>query len=120
MHCPVIALRGVTDPLTKTPDVQAWEQHTTSTLRVHALLGGHLAAQLRTPGSPGSRVVRSADATAHCAEGSFWMVNAVSSSAAATSTTAGPGSATCAWLISLMYGTTPGHPPKFSYPGDFI
>ncbi len=41
VRCPVIALSGVTDPLTSAPDVQAWEQHTTSTLRVHALPGGH-------------------------------------------------------------------------------
>ncbi|MGV9994148.1 thioesterase II family protein [Streptomyces sp. NPDC003374] len=41
VSCPVIALMGTTDPFTNLPDVQAWQQHTTSTLRVHALPGGH-------------------------------------------------------------------------------
>ncbi|MGC9538544.1 thioesterase II family protein [Streptomyces sp. UG1] len=41
VNCPVIALMGATDPLTNAPDVQAWEQHTSSSLRVHVLPGGH-------------------------------------------------------------------------------
>ncbi|MFE6619104.1 thioesterase II family protein [Streptomyces sp. NPDC057740] len=41
VSCPVIALMGATDPLTNGPDVQAWEQHTSSDLRVHTLPGGH-------------------------------------------------------------------------------
>ncbi|MDG4818817.1 alpha/beta fold hydrolase [Micromonospora sp. WMMD956] len=39
--CPVIALMGAADPLTTAPDVQAWERHTTSGLRVHVFPGGH-------------------------------------------------------------------------------
>lgn len=41
VSCPIIALMGATDPLTNTPDVEAWAQHTSSSLRVHTLLGGH-------------------------------------------------------------------------------
>jgi len=41
VNCPVIALMGAADPLTNSPDVQAWERHTSSTLRVHTLPGGH-------------------------------------------------------------------------------
>ncbi|MEV0735401.1 alpha/beta fold hydrolase [Streptomyces sp. NPDC050549] len=41
VSCPVIALMGSMDSLTNPPDVQAWERHTSSTLRVHALPGGH-------------------------------------------------------------------------------
>ncbi|MFE1289833.1 thioesterase II family protein [Streptomyces sp. NPDC058751] len=41
VNCPIIALMGTTDPLTNSLDVQAWQQHTSSTLRVHALPGGH-------------------------------------------------------------------------------
>ncbi|MFE9404226.1 thioesterase II family protein [Streptomyces sp. NPDC006530] len=39
--CPVIALMGDSDPLTKPADVQAWQQHTTATLRTHTFRGGH-------------------------------------------------------------------------------
>ncbi|MEV5434143.1 hypothetical protein [Streptomyces sp. NPDC052701] len=32
---------GAADPLTNGPDVQAWQHHTSSSLRVHVLPGGH-------------------------------------------------------------------------------
>jgi surfactin synthase thioesterase subunit len=41
VDCPVVALTGTTDPLTNPLDVRAWERHTSSTLRVHELPGGH-------------------------------------------------------------------------------
>jgi surfactin synthase thioesterase subunit len=41
VDCPVHALMGTEDPLTTPVDVQAWQHHTTSTLRVHELPGGH-------------------------------------------------------------------------------
>ena len=41
VNCPVVALMGAADPLTNSPDVQAWQRHTSSTLRVHTLPGGH-------------------------------------------------------------------------------
>ena len=41
VSCPIIALMGAADPLTNSPDVQAWQRHTSSTMRVHTLPGGH-------------------------------------------------------------------------------
>ncbi|MFJ9359365.1 thioesterase II family protein [Streptomyces mirabilis] len=41
VDCPVVALTGTTDPLTNPLDVRAWVRHTSSTLRVHELPGGH-------------------------------------------------------------------------------
>ncbi|MFJ8310469.1 MULTISPECIES: thioesterase II family protein [unclassified Streptomyces] len=41
VDCPVVALMGDSDPLTNPADVQAWERHTTATLRVHTFRGGH-------------------------------------------------------------------------------
>lgn len=46
--CPVIALMGATDPLTSAPDVQAWEHHTSSSLRVHVFPGGHFFTNRHT------------------------------------------------------------------------
>ncbi|MFG2858118.1 thioesterase II family protein [Streptomyces mirabilis] len=48
VDCPVVALTGTTDPLTNQPDVRAWERHTSSTLRVHELPGGHFFTNERT------------------------------------------------------------------------
>ncbi|AYG78531.1 Thioesterase PikA5 [Streptomyces hundungensis] len=39
--CPVVALMGNADPLTDPADVQAWEQHTAATFRMHTFHGGH-------------------------------------------------------------------------------
>ncbi|MFJ4538916.1 thioesterase II family protein [Streptomyces tibetensis] len=39
--CPIIALMGAADPFTTYPGVQAWQRHTSSTLRVHTVPGGH-------------------------------------------------------------------------------
>ncbi|KOX01159.1 hypothetical protein ADK65_10675 [Streptomyces sp. NRRL B-1140] len=41
VSCPVIALMGAADPFTTAPAVRAWRRHTSSTLRVHTLPGGH-------------------------------------------------------------------------------
>ncbi|MFE2518310.1 thioesterase II family protein [Streptomyces mirabilis] len=41
VSCPVVALMGAMDPLTNSADVQAWGQHTSLSLRVHRLPGGH-------------------------------------------------------------------------------
>jgi hypothetical protein len=80
----------------------------------------------RTPGSPGSRVVRSAGAISQRAASNSWIANAVSSSAAATSTTARPGRATCASLIycakvlrELLQrpGVRPGHHGRTAWSG---
>ncbi|MFJ8113823.1 thioesterase II family protein [Streptomyces sp. NPDC096132] len=46
--CPVIALMGAADPLTDTPDVQAWERHTSAGVRVHVLPGGHFFTHQHT------------------------------------------------------------------------
>jgi hypothetical protein len=32
VSCPIIVLMGAADPLTDSPDVQAWQRHTSSTL----------------------------------------------------------------------------------------
>ncbi|MFI7503202.1 thioesterase II family protein [Streptomyces sp. NPDC049687] len=45
VDCPVVALMGAADPLTSALGVRAWEQHTTSGLRVHVLPGGHFFTQ---------------------------------------------------------------------------
>ncbi|MEU2427337.1 hypothetical protein ABZ619_41155 [Streptomyces sp. NPDC007851] len=56
---------------------------------------------------------------AHRAVSSSWMAKAVLSSAAATSTTARPGTATCASLTCLTHSTTSRRPQKFSGRGVF-
>ncbi|MEV0907704.1 thioesterase II family protein [Streptomyces hokutonensis] len=48
VSCPIVALMGVTDPLTNEPDVEAWKRHTSSTLQVHTLPGGHFFTNQHT------------------------------------------------------------------------
>lgn len=48
VSCPVVALMGAADPLTNSADVQAWEQHTSSSLRVHRFPGGHFFTNQHT------------------------------------------------------------------------
>ncbi|HET8662208.1 MAG TPA: alpha/beta fold hydrolase [Micromonosporaceae bacterium] len=39
--CPVVALVGDDDPVTRVPDAQAWQAHTTATFLIRVFRGGH-------------------------------------------------------------------------------